>query len=237
MLTGVVYAIAAAQLMMMIYVSSAHQATNTAEIDSASSLYLIMSAYTSLRLWKPRPLCSFAAKVQETGNVSLLTEASKLQARDADFGKNLQFSGGMEGNWEPDYQLVLVQRQETPSMEITEYNPSGCLACCVKPTCSLELSAVRSLTTASDQFKIFIIQEPREAHFPSGSIIPSRAKNNGFSQFSRREKSDKIFQNLLQRRDYVPGGQGAGWQVEARWWQGQQCRKRWTSAGTGAYEG
>ena len=41
MLTGVVYAIAAAQLMKMIYhdVSSEHQATNTAEIDSASSLY------------------------------------------------------------------------------------------------------------------------------------------------------------------------------------------------------
>ena len=38
MLTGVVYAIAAAQLMKMIYVSSAHQATNTADIDSASSL-------------------------------------------------------------------------------------------------------------------------------------------------------------------------------------------------------
>ena len=40
MLTGVVYAIAAAQLMKMIYVSSVHQATNTAEIDSASSFYL-----------------------------------------------------------------------------------------------------------------------------------------------------------------------------------------------------
>ena len=39
MLTGVVYATAAAQLMKMIYVSSAHQATNTANIDSASSLY------------------------------------------------------------------------------------------------------------------------------------------------------------------------------------------------------
>ena len=62
--------------------------------------------------------------------------------------------------------------------------------------CSSEplLSDVRSLTTASDQFKIFIIQRPREAHFPSGSIIPSRAKNNEFSRFSRREKSVKIFQ-------------------------------------------
>ena len=39
MLTGVVYANAAAQLMKMIYVSSAHQANNTADIDSASSLY------------------------------------------------------------------------------------------------------------------------------------------------------------------------------------------------------
>ena len=39
MLTGVVYAIATAQLMKMIYVSSVNQATNTAEIDSASSLY------------------------------------------------------------------------------------------------------------------------------------------------------------------------------------------------------
>ena len=35
---GVVYAIAAALLMKMIYVSRAHQATDTAEIDSASSL-------------------------------------------------------------------------------------------------------------------------------------------------------------------------------------------------------
>ena len=33
MLTGVVYAIAAAQLMKMIYVSSVHQATNTANVD------------------------------------------------------------------------------------------------------------------------------------------------------------------------------------------------------------
>ena len=38
-LTGVVYANAAAQLMKMIYVSSAHQANNTADIDSASSLF------------------------------------------------------------------------------------------------------------------------------------------------------------------------------------------------------
>ena len=52
MLTGVVHAIAAAQLMEMIYVSSAHQATNTADIDSASSLChesMIMSAYTSIK--------------------------------------------------------------------------------------------------------------------------------------------------------------------------------------------
>ena len=59
-------------------------------------------------------------------------------------------SGGIEGNWEPDYQLVLVQPQETPSMEMTQYNPSGCLACFVKPPGSVELSAVRSLTIASD---------------------------------------------------------------------------------------
>ena len=39
MLTGVVYAIAAVQLIKMIYVSSAHQATNTDDIDLASSLY------------------------------------------------------------------------------------------------------------------------------------------------------------------------------------------------------
>ena len=134
------YAIAAAQLMKMIYVSSAHQATNTAEIDSASSLShdcVSLHFYQVMEAWKSR---CFAAKVQETGDVSLLTEASKLQARDADFGKNLQLSGGMEGNWESDYQLVLVQRQETPSMEITQYNPSGCLASFVKPTCSAEHS-------------------------------------------------------------------------------------------------
>ena len=51
MLTGVVYAIAAAQLMKMIYVSSAHQATNTANIDSASSLY---HDYVSLHFITPR---------------------------------------------------------------------------------------------------------------------------------------------------------------------------------------
>ena len=129
MLTGVVYANAAAQLMKMIYVSSAHQANNTADIDSASSLYHDYVSLHFYQVMEASTSCSFAAKVQETGNVSTLTEASKLQARDADFGKDLQFSGGMDG------------------------------------------------------------------HFPSGSIIPSRAKNNGFSRFSRREKSDKIFQN------------------------------------------
>ena len=46
--TGVVYAIAAAQLMKMIYVSNAHQATNTADIDSASSLY---HDYVSLQFY------------------------------------------------------------------------------------------------------------------------------------------------------------------------------------------
>ena len=39
MLTGVVYTIAAAQLMKMIYVSEAHRAANTAETDSASFLH------------------------------------------------------------------------------------------------------------------------------------------------------------------------------------------------------
>ena len=45
MLTGVVYAIAAAQLMKMIYVSSAHQA----KIDSASSLYHDYVSLPSIR--------------------------------------------------------------------------------------------------------------------------------------------------------------------------------------------
>ena len=48
-LTGVVYANAAAQLMKMIYVSSAHQANNTADIDSASSLY---HDYVSLHFYQ-----------------------------------------------------------------------------------------------------------------------------------------------------------------------------------------
>ena len=52
MLTGVVYANAAAQLMKMIYVSSAHQANNTADIDSASSLY---HDYVSLHFYHARP--------------------------------------------------------------------------------------------------------------------------------------------------------------------------------------
>ena len=49
MLTGVVYANAAAQLMKMIYVSSAHQANNTADIDSASSPY---HDYVSLHFYQ-----------------------------------------------------------------------------------------------------------------------------------------------------------------------------------------
>ena len=48
MLTGVVYAVAAAQLMKMIYVSSVHQATNTANIDLDPPFTMIMSAYTSI---------------------------------------------------------------------------------------------------------------------------------------------------------------------------------------------
>ena len=52
MLTGVVYANAAAQLMKMIYVSSAHQANNTADIDSASSLY---HDYVSLHFYQSDP--------------------------------------------------------------------------------------------------------------------------------------------------------------------------------------
>ena len=48
MLTGVVYANAAAQLMKMISVSSARQATDTAEIDSTSSLY---HGYVSLHFY------------------------------------------------------------------------------------------------------------------------------------------------------------------------------------------
>ena len=59
MLTGVVTAIAAAQLMKMIYVSSAHQANNTADIDLASSLYhacqlTLLSGYGSLDLLQLR---------------------------------------------------------------------------------------------------------------------------------------------------------------------------------------
>ena len=52
-LTGVVYANAAAQLMKMIYVSSAHQANNTADIDSASSLY---HDYVSLHFYHRRTM-------------------------------------------------------------------------------------------------------------------------------------------------------------------------------------
>ena len=96
MLTGVVYAIAAAQLMKMIYVSSAHQATNTADMDSAPSLYHDYVSLHFYQVMKASTACRFAAKVLETGNVSLLTEASKLQARDADFGKTLQYSGEMD---------------------------------------------------------------------------------------------------------------------------------------------
>ena len=93
MLTGVVYAIAAAQLMKMIYVSSAHQETNTANIDSASSLY---HDYVSLHLYQVMEAstsCSFAGKVQETGNVLLLTEASTHQARELILERTCIFQG------------------------------------------------------------------------------------------------------------------------------------------------
>ena len=74
------------------------------------------------------------------------------------------------------------------------------LLCFVKSTCFAELSADTSVTTASDQFKIFIVQEPQETHFPRGSIIPSWAKNNWFSKkFSKLEpgEGDEIFQNPI----------------------------------------
>ena len=110
MLTGVVYAIAAAQLMKMIYVSSAHQATNTVEMDSAPSLYHDYVSLHFYQVMKASTACRFAAKVLEAGNVSLLTEASKLQARDADFGKDLQFSGGMDGHFRVDLSFHLGPR-------------------------------------------------------------------------------------------------------------------------------
>ena len=40
-----------------------------------------------------------------------------------------------------------------------------------------------------------------------------------------------------QRLNHIPGVQGSGWHVDARWWRRQQCWKRRTGAGTGAYEG
>ena len=51
MLTGVVYTIAAAQLMKMIYVSEAHRAANTAETDSASFLSFLYHDYHGN--WEP----------------------------------------------------------------------------------------------------------------------------------------------------------------------------------------
>ena len=65
-LTGVVYANAAAQLMKMIYVSSAHQANNTADIDSASSLY---HDYVSLHFYQGR--APWSGWVTRTGGAVL----------------------------------------------------------------------------------------------------------------------------------------------------------------------
>ena len=87
--TGVVFAIAAAQLMKMIYMSGAHRATDTAETDSTSSLYYDYVSLHFQQVLEASASCRFAEEVQETGKVSLLTEAFKLQARNADFGKNL----------------------------------------------------------------------------------------------------------------------------------------------------
>ena len=61
MLTGVVYANAAAQLMKMIYVSSAHQANNTADIDLASSLY---HDYVSLHFYQEGQLRAGRGKLE-----------------------------------------------------------------------------------------------------------------------------------------------------------------------------
>ena len=58
MLTGVVYANAAAQLMKMISVSSARQVTNSAEIDLTSSLY---HDYVSLHFYQGAPQKSHAS--------------------------------------------------------------------------------------------------------------------------------------------------------------------------------
>ena len=72
MLAGVVYAIAAAQLMKMIYVSSAHQQTNTAKIDLASSLY---HDYVSLHFYhRRRP--EYWCKRRNGGGPSVCVPAS-----------------------------------------------------------------------------------------------------------------------------------------------------------------
>ena len=67
MLTGVVYAIDAAQRMKMIFASSAHQATNTAKMDMASSLY---HDYVSLHFYQSLPGKKFEQQISgETGQM------------------------------------------------------------------------------------------------------------------------------------------------------------------------
>ena len=95
MLTGVVYANAAAQLMKMIYVSSAHQANNTADIDSASSLY---HDYVSLHFYQPGTAGDHASATSGPSLNRLETPAARA-GRAAEHGSvQLRWAGTRRGS-------------------------------------------------------------------------------------------------------------------------------------------
>ena len=152
---------------------------------------MISSAYISNRLWKPLPPATSQERFKKLKSfsywlrqLSFKWDMLILVRRNSYFG----------GKWN---EIGSQTPQEPPSMNITQYNRSGCLACFVQSTSSAELSAVGFLATASDQLKIFIIQEPQEAHSPSRSImiIPSRTTGFPYFRSGRRViKHSKILQ-------------------------------------------
>ena len=172
----------------------AYQSTNITETDLASSHYHDYVSLHFQQVVEASASFHFAEEVQETEKFSLLTEAIKFQVRYAAVLILVRRTSNFGGEWK---EIGSQTPQEPPSMKITQYNRSGCLACFVQSTSSAELSAVGFLATASDQLKIFIIQEPQEAHSPSGSImiIPSRTTGFPYFRSGRRViKHSKILQ-------------------------------------------
>ena len=72
------------------------------------------------------------------------------------------------------YQRNLAQPLEPPSQDVTstQYYPTRSLACLVISKSSEEISAVKSLIAASDQYKVLILQDPQETWFYHSVLGP-----------------------------------------------------------------